>query len=449
MKHIKLFERYELFQDDYTIYDLIVMDDARFFNLFNELITEKKPNIDLIQKCIDTGRIEEISYSDLQRTTKEVQQFIISEKNKNNIKITGIFTLSNLPKELFNYIHEYEDMIIFLRNKDSQILKDMLSEDDWLYCEYEFKDMKLFAESFIMPISINHDYTIYNKTDDKIILFKNFDIEDTYYGDRDDTNNNYIVELSADFSELSGEDVREFFTNKIFSRIREDELCIKSLPRDLQFDETTKTYNLFLSDYEDIAGLFPDDQRTVEKVLSSNIYYDYFESYSDYMFHYVDEKYEKLFRELIIKHNPEIDTEEILSSKGLQRYIERSNEDIAEQIKECVERAYNRAYESAYGDALWREVVEPAYEFLTGKTYNEGVFSWVDGKLLIKDIKTDLVIMSLFHGGNFIDRINYEWLEDSEKLECDLERAEYNVDVKDEVFNEELENVISEERLIK
>lgn len=449
MKHIKLFERYEIVKNDYTIYDLITMDDERFFDLFYRNITDKKPNIDLIQKCIDTGRIEEISYSDLQRTTKEVQQFIISEKNKNNIKITGIFTLSNLPKELFNYIHEYEDMIIFLRNKDSQILKDMLSEDDWVYCEYEFKDMKLFAESFIMPISINHDYTIYNKTDDKIILFKNFDIEDTYYGDRDDTNNNYIVELSADFSELSGKDVREFFTNKIFSRIREDELCIKSLPRDLQFDETTKTYNLFLDDYDDLAGLFPDDQRTVEKVLSDGIYYDYFESYSDYMFHYVDKKHEELFRELIIKHNPEIDTEEILSSKGLQRYIEHSNEDIAEQIKECIERAYNRAYESAYSDGLWRAVVEPAYEFLTGKTYNEGSFSWVDGKLLIKDIQTDLVIMSLFHGGNFIDRINYEWLEDSEKPEYDLERAEYNVSVKDEVFNEELENAISEEGLIK
>ena len=449
MKHIKLFERYEIVQDDYTIYDLIVMDDEQFFELFNNFVSEKNPNIELIKKFLDTGRIEEISYSDLQETTKVVQQFIISEKNKNNIKITGIFTLSNLPKDIFNYTHEYEDMVIFHRNRDSETLKDMLREDDWVYCEYEFKDMKLFTESFIMPISINHDYTIYNKTDDKIILFNNFDIEDTYYGDRDDTNNNYIVELAADFSELSGDDVRELFTNKIFSRIRNDELCIKSLPMDLQFDETTKTYNLFLDDYDGLAGLFPDDQEIAEKVLSDPMWYDDFESYSDYMFRYVGKKYEELFREVIIKNNPEIDTEEILSSKGLQRYIEDSDEDIAEQIKECIERAYNRAYESAYSGALWRAVVKPAYEFLTGKTYNEGVFSWVDSKLCIKDIQIDLVIMSLFYAGDFIDRINYEWLEDSEKPEYDLERAEYNVSIEDEVFNEELENVISEERLIK
>lgn len=449
MKHIKLFESIELVRYDYTIYDLIIMDDEQFFELFNNFVNEKNPNIELIEKFLDTGRIKEVSYFDLQSSTKEVQQLFISEKNKNNIKITGIYTLSDLPKDIFNYIHEFEDMVIFHRNIDSQILKDMLKEDDWVYCEYEFKDMKLFTESFIMPISINHDYTIYNKTDDKIILFKNFEIEDTYYGDRDDTNNNYIVELAADFSELTGEDVREFFTNKIFARIRGDELCIKSLPRDLQFDETTKTYNLFLDDYDDLAGLFPDDQEVAEKVLNGGIWYGYFESYSDYMFHYVDKKHEELLRELIIKHNPEIDTEEILSSKGLQGYIEDSDEDIAEQIKECIERAYNRAYEIAYGDALWTAVVKPAYKFLTGGTYNKESFSWVDGKLFIKDIQTDLVIMSLFHAGNFIDRINYEWLEDSEKPEYDLEEAEYNVSIEDEVFNEELENVLSEERLIK
>jgi hypothetical protein len=424
--------------------DIIAMSTEKRQKMFDEEITYSDIDYDLLQMMIDTGEIE-VSYEQLLGLNNtQLSAFLLNDNNKKYLKINDIFTSDNFPKEYFASVREIKDMVIFERD-----YSEIKGDNDFIFYEYEFKESKLFKESRLIPISLMHPYTVYYPEDDTIFLF-DFDIEYCFAGDK-----SKILEMVEDREYIwMSEVLNEWLTPTLFNIIKNDEKVQSQKPKDLKYNESTNSYDLYLKDYEDLAELYPDEEDTVKKIFNGDIYYDYYHSYENYFFDELDSKTEDLLRSIIKEKNPEVDVDEIDSSKGLKIYISNSDDDIAEKIKESIERAYNRAYESAYQDALQNHVSESAYEWLTGNSYNKNTsFKYDDGHVIVRDIRLDLVIVSLFSNlknSNFIDCLDFNLLEDLEDSnpEVNFDRAENNVYIDSDWFLENLQECLLEEGVL-
>jgi len=420
--------------------DIIAMSTEKRQKMFDDEITNSDIDYDLLQMMIDTGEIE-VSYEQLQDLNDtQLTAFLLNDNNKKYLKFNDIFTSDNFPKEYFASVREIKDMVIFERDYSVE-----RGNKSFIFYEYEFKESKLFRESRLIPISLEQPYTIYYPEDDTIFLF-DFDIEYCYAGDK-----SKILEMVEDLEYIwMSELLNKWLTPTLFNIIRNDEKVQSQMPKDLKYNESTNSYDLHLKDYEDLADLYPDDEDTIKKIFNGDIYYDYFMSYEKYFFDELDSKTEDLLRSIIIEKNPDVDVDEIDTSRGLEDYISSSDDDVAEKIKECIERAYNRTYEGAYESALRVAVEDSAYSWLTGNSYNKNTsYKYDDGNIIVRDIRLDLVIASLFYykNANFIDCLNFDLLED-DKPEVDLERAEYNVDIDSDWFIENLQECLLEEDVL-
>lgn len=418
--------------------DIITMNPEKRQAMFYDEIANVDVDYDLLQMLIDTGEIE-VSYEHLlSLDDTQLTGFLLNDNNKKYIKFNDIFTSDDFPKKYVSSVREIKDMVIF--EIDASV-----ERTDFIFYEYEFKESKLFKESRLIPISLQQPYTIYYPEDDTIFLF-DFDIEYCYAGDK-----SKILEMVENLEYIHiSELLSNWLTPTLFNIIRNDEKVQSQMPKDLKYNETTNSYDLYLKEYEDLADLYPDEEDTIKKIFNGDIYYDYFMSYEKYFFDELDSKTEDLLRSIIIEKNPDVDVDEIDTSRGLEDYISSSDDDIAEKIKESIERAYNRTYEGSYQNALQVAVEDSAYSWLTGNSYNKNTsFKYDDGNIIIRDIRLDLVIVSLFYYKNskFIDCLNFDLLED-DKPEVDLERAEYNVDIDSDWFIENLQECLLEEDVL-
>ena len=439
MRHIKLFEN-----NNYSIYELILMDSEELSEKFVHIVQQLDPDIETVQNFIDTGRIE-IEYMDIiDIPNSKVRELILSKENSEYIKIKDIFTSNELKeKGIITYAKEFEDMLIFNVNPSM--------EYKLIFCEYEFKDMKLFRETTIIPISTENQYNVYIKDQDKMFLINLDDVEECYYGDRDIYSDDSIASLIGGYTNISQKEfIDDLFTHKLFHRIKNDTDIVERIPHNLKYNEKTNTYDAYLSDYEDFASLFPDDMVAVERILSGDLHYDYWESYDDGVLHYLNDDMINLVRSIIIKKNPDIDTNEIENERELFYYISNSDDNIAKELREHLERAWNMAYEGAYQGQLWDHIVEEAYNWLTGDYYHKDSLKFDEnGKLLVKNIRLDLVILSMYFSSDFINiNVESEYFDDDERPEIDLERAESHVSVGRDWFCEHFIEVLLVEDVI-
>lgn len=437
MTHAKVSESSTM---DYL--DILTMHPEKRQKMFDDEIKNTEVDYDLLQMMIDTGEIE-VNYNQLiDLSDTQLTGFILNDNNKKYIKFNDIFTSENFPEKYFISVREIRDMVIFER--DYSVKK---GSNDFIFYEYEFKESKLFKESSLIPISLMHPYTVYYPEDDTILLY-DFDAENCYAGDKgkilDDIENQEYITATAL--------IEMWLTPTLFNIIRNDKTVQSNMPKDLKYNESTNSYDLYLKDYEDLAELYPDEEDTVKKVFNFDLHYDYYHSYDDYFFDELDSKTEDLLRSIIIEKNPEVDVDEIDSSKGLNNYISNSDDDIAEQLKECIERAYNRSYESAYYDSLEHHVLESAYEWLTGNSYNKNTsFKYDDGHVIVRDIRFELIIISLlfsYRRDIFIERLEYGVLE-NDIPELNFDRAEYHVHIESDGFIENLIECLFEEDILK
>lgn len=437
MKYIKLFEEFS-----YDMLDIISMRTETRQNLFDEEIKKEKVDYDLLQMIIDLGEIKLSYYQLLEIDNGQLTSFLLSDTNKELIEFIDIYTKANFPSEYFASVREIDGMVIYERD-----FKVSRKENDTIFYEFELKKDEMSSESILLPISLYNSYTIYYPISDAILYFE-FDIEECFAGSR-----SKILQHVEDGEYLFMHDLLDtWLTPKLFNVLKSDEKFESRMPIDLKYNESTKEYDLYLNDYDELASLYPDQEDTIKDIFNSNIFYDYYQSYESYHFDELDSKTEDLLRNIVIKKNPEVDTDEIASSKGLEHYISNSDDNIAEQIKECIERAYNRSYESAYQDALRNAVEISTYEWLSGNTYNPKssyTYDYDSNRYVLKDIRIDLIIVSLFNHRykNFIDCLDYDLLGD-DKPEVDLERAEYNVSIDSYWFSENLIECLFEEDIL-
>ena len=435
MKYIKLFAEFS-----YDMLDIISMRTETRQNLFDEEIKKEKFDYDLLQMIIDLGEIKLSYFQLLEIDNSQLTSFLLSDTNKELIEFSDIYTKANFPSEYFASVREIDGMVIYERD-----FKVSRKENNTIFYEFELKKDEMSSESILIPISLDNSYTIYYPERDAILYFE-FDIEECFAGSR-----SKILQHVEDGEYLFMHDLLDtWLTLKLFNVLKSDEKFESNMPKDLKYSESTNSYDLHLKDYEDLADLYPDDEDTIKKIFNGDIYYDYFMSYEKYFFDELDSKTEDLLRSIIIEKNPDVDIDEIDTSRGLEDYISSSDDDVAKKIKECIERAYNITYEGSYQDALRFAVEDSAYSWLTGNSYNKSTsFKYDDGNIIVRDIRLDLVIVSLFYykNSNFIDCLNFDLLED-DKPEVDLERAEYNVDIDSDWFIENLQECLYEENVL-
>lgn len=437
MTHAKVSESSTM---DYL--DILTMHPEKRQKMFDDEIKNTEVDYDLLQMMIDTGEIE-VNYNQLiDLSDTQLTGFILNDNNKKYIKFNDIFTSENFPEKYFISVREIRDMVIFER--DYSVKK---GSNDFIFYEYEFKESKLFKESSLIPISLMHPYTVYYPEDDTILLY-DFDAENCYAGDK----GNILDEVENQECITATDLIEMWLTPTLFNIIRNDKTVQSNMPKDLKYNESTNSYDLYLKDYEDLAELYPDEEDTVKKLFKFDLHYDYYHSYDDYFFDELDSKTEDLLRSIIIEKNPEVDVDEIDSSKGLNNYISNSDDDIAEQLKECIERAYNRSYESAYYDSLENHVKKSAYEWLTGNSYNKNTsFKYDDGHVIVRDIRFKLIIISLlfsYRRDIFIERLEYGVLK-NDIPELNFDRAEYHVHIESDWFIENLIECLFEEDILK
>lgn len=436
MTHAKVSESSTM---DYL--DILTMHPEKRQKMFDDEIKNTEVDYDLLQMMIDTGEIE-VNYNQLiDLGDTQLTGFILNDNNKKYIKFNDIFTSENFPEKYFISVREIRDMVIFER--DYSVKK---GSNYFIFYEYEFKESKLFKESSLIPISLMHPYTVYYPEDDTI-LFYDFDAENCYAGDK----GNILDEVENQECITATDLIQMWLTPTLFNIIRNDKTVQSNMPKDLKYNESTNSYDLYLKDYEDLAELYPDKEDTIKGIFNFDFNFDYYQRYESYFFDELDNKTEDLLRSIIIEKNPEVDMDEIDSSKGLEDYISNSDDDIAEQLKECIERAYNRSYESAYATALQQAVEESAYEWLTSNSYNKSTsFKYDDGHIIVRDIRFELIIVALlfsYRRSIFIERLDFDVLED-DKPEVDLERAEYNIYIESDWFIENLRECLFEEDIL-
>jgi phage host-nuclease inhibitor protein Gam len=91
---------------------------------------------------------------------------------------------------------------------------------------------------------------------------------------------------------------------------------------------------------------------------------------------YLTEKEYNLIRDILKKHKDDIEDYEELEledDKELERYIEKSDDDIAKEIKSCLIRARGRCEEDLFYDELVNYAKSKSVEWLTGKRYDRWV----------------------------------------------------------------------------
>jgi hypothetical protein len=292
-------------------------------------------------------------------------------------------------------------------------------------------------------------------------------------------NNTDLINIDdiKSFIQFDDEDDDEYFDNpeerlsnhiskieKIWGAIKDKpELkALLSQLKDLTYNEDDDTFTLTLENLKDLSVLWYDgtlSTDTIEKILSEDYYGDEL-YYGDSRYYYgnemeyLTEKEYTIIRDILKKHKDDIENYEELEledDKELERYIEKSDDDIAKDIKGCLIRARNQLEEYGYYDELLSSVMSESVKWLTGRKYNKNSdFKYSDGGYKLEGIKIDLVIgaLSMIWGDKtftFLERISHFITDDDGdeygKIEAEFAHMEYwYPSIKSEDFIEQFTN---------
>jgi hypothetical protein len=399
-------------------------------------------DIDFIKYLLKVKKIK-VSFSDIfSIENKELKDYLIEGEGRSRIILEDdikIYNLEELKSNYFTYIKDVGNWIIFHSDR-GEISK---KKDNYLiFLDLPNVQENIFSNSMkVLPLPLDVPYIFYNKKNDYVFVTR-FDVEETINIEREEILKNVdtCCDFFTDFSEIEFPDHRDF----PFDYIKNDEYIKSILTKDLKYDESSDSYNLYIKDYSDFYTLFHRSkfEGTIKNILNGDFFVDSdYETYESYMYDSeITKELESLLKN-IIENDKNSDYEDFDS---IQDYIENSDDELAEKIKDSIVIAYNRGKDSGIESKLWETIISEAYEWLTGKTYNkaENPISWEgsDEGYMIQNISKEKVIDSLFGvGQTFFDRLDMsysDWEDNDYYPDVDLEHAWNRADIDSDAFED-------------
>ncbi len=399
-------------------------------------------DIDFIKYLLKVKKIK-VSFSDIfSIKNKELKDYLIEGEGRSRIILKDdikIFNLEELKSNYFTYIKDVGNWIIFHSDR-GEISKE--KDNNLIFLDLPNVQENIFSNSMkVLPLPLDVPYIFYNKKNDYVFVTR-FDVEETVYMEREEILKNVdtCCDFFIDFSEIEFPEHRDF----PFEYIKNDEYIKSILTKDLKYDESSDSYNLYIKDYSDFYTLFHRSkfEGTIKNIINGDFFVDSdYEEYESYMYDSeITKELESLLKN-IIENDKNSDYEDFDS---IQVYIENSDDELAEKIKDSIVIAYNRGKDSGIESELWKTIISEAYEWLTGKTFNkaENPISWEgsDEGYMIQNISEEKVIDSLFGvGQTFFDRLDmyyYDWEDNDYYADVDLERAWNRADIDSDAFED-------------
>ncbi len=399
-------------------------------------------DIDFIKYLLKVKKIK-VSFSDIfSIKNKELKDYLIEGEGRSRIILKDdikIFNLEELKSNYFTYIKDVGNWIIFHSDR-GEISKE--KDNNLIFLDLPNVQENIFSNSMkVLPLPLDVPYIFYNKKNDYVFVTR-FDVEETVYMEREEILKNVdtCCDFFIDFSEIEFPEHRDF----PFEYIKNDEYIKSILTKDLKYDESSDSYNLYIKDYSDFYTLFHRSkfEGTIKNILNGDFFVDSdYEEYDSFMYdNEITKELESLLKN-IIENDKNSDYEDFDS---IQDYIENSDDELAEKIKDSIVIAYNRGKDSGIESELWKTIISEAYEWLTGKTFNkaENPISWEgsDEGYMIQNISEEKVIDSLFGvGQTFFDRLDmyyYDWEDNDYYPDVDLERAWNRADIDSDAFED-------------
>lgn len=399
-------------------------------------------DIDFIKYLLKVKKIK-VSFSDIfSIKNKELKDYLIEGEGRSRIILKDdikIFNLEELKSNYFTYIKDVGNWIIFHSDR-GEISKE--KDNNLIFLDLPNVQENIFSNSMkVLPLPLDVPYIFYNKKNDYVFVTR-FDVEETVYMEREEILKNVdtCCDFFIDFSEIEFPEHRDF----PFEYIKNDEYIKSILTKDLKYDESSDSYNLYIKDYSDFYTLFHRSkfEGTIKNIFNGDFFVDSdYEEYESYMYDSeITKELESLLKN-IIENDKNSDYEDFDS---IQVYIENSDDELAEKIKDSIVIAYNRGKDSGIESELWKTIISEAYEWLTGKTFNkaENPISWEgsDEGYMIQNISEEKVIDSLFGvGQTFFDRLDmyyYDWEDNDYYPDVDLERAWNRADIDSDAFED-------------